>query len=138
MKLVMDSSAFAKRYVREEGSEQTNKLLQEASQLAFSILVIPEIISALNRRARENALTVDEYQFIKTQFMQDIDDSILLGLNSEVITCSVKLLENNQLRAMDALHVACALKWNAELFATADKRQLKAAEYEGLAVKLIG
>lgn len=134
----MDSSAFAKRYVRETGSEQTNELLQEASQLAFSILVIPEIISALNRRVRESAITTDDYQFIKTQFMQDIDDVILLGLNLEVINCSVRLLENNQLRAMDALHIACAFEWNAKLFATADKRQLEAAEHIGLSVKYIG
>ena len=40
----------------------------------------------------------------------------------------MKLLETNILRAMDALHVACALEWPVELFATADIRQLKAAK----------
>ncbi len=138
MKLVMDSSAFAKRYVREEGSEKANELLQETSQLALSILVIPEIISALNRRTRENVISADEYQFIKIEFMRDIDDTLLLRLNTAVINTSVKLLENNQLRAIDALHIACAIKWKAELFATADKKQLKAAESEGLPVEYIG
>ena len=48
------------------------------------------------------------------------------------------LLEHNVLRAMDALHVACALEWQAELFVTADKRQLKAARKSGINTEYIG
>jgi len=47
-------------------------------------------------------------------------------------------LENSSLRAMDALHVACALEWNADLFLTSDKRQFIAAKNVGLFAEFIG
>jgi hypothetical protein len=62
----------------------------------------------------------------------------VIQLTPSVISHSVKLLENNALRAMDALHVACALEWPADLFATSDKRQLIAAKNAGLLSKFIG
>jgi predicted nucleic acid-binding protein len=37
---------------------------------------------------------------------------------------------------MDALHVACAMQWGAELFVSADARQVAAAKKAGLRTKL--
>jgi predicted nucleic acid-binding protein len=36
---------------------------------------------------------------------------------------------------MDALHIACALEWGAEVFVSADARQLAAARRAGLRTK---
>ena len=138
MKLVVDSSAFAKRYVLEDGSERLDRLLQQASQLALCAILVPEIISGLNRRLREQALTPDDYRKAKKQLMNDIHDAIILQITPAVISRAVKLLENNVLRAMDALHVACALEWQAELFISADIRQVEAAKNAGLHTKYIG
>jgi predicted nucleic acid-binding protein len=44
MILSVDSSAFAKRYVFEGGSEITEDLLQRASKLALCNILVPEII----------------------------------------------------------------------------------------------
>ena len=44
MKLFVDSSAFAKRYVFEDGSKMMEDLLQRASQLALCAIMMPEII----------------------------------------------------------------------------------------------
>ncbi len=70
--------------------------------------------------------------------MEDVHDAIVLQVTPAVISHSVKLLETNVLRAMDALHIACALEWQAELFVTADKRQYKAAQNAGLFSEFIG
>jgi len=138
MKLICDSSALAKRYVLEDGSEALDHLLQRASQLALCTIVVPEIISGLNRRRREQILSSDDYRVIKRNLMKDVHDSIVLQITPAVISYSVSLLENNTLRAMDALHIACALEWQAELFATADRRQLNAAQNAGLLTEYIG
>ncbi len=138
MKLVVDSSAFAKRYVLEEGSEILDSLLQQASQLALCAILVPEIISGLNRRLGEQVLTQDDYRQAKKQLMNDIHDAIILQITPAVISRAVKLLENNVLRAMDALHVACALEWQAELFISADIRQVRAAKNAGLHTRYIG
>ena len=138
MKLLTDSSALAKRYILEEGSDKIDQFLKDASQLGLCTILVPEIISGLNRRRRERILSYDDYRTVKRQLMDDVHDAIVLQVTPAVISHSVKLLETNILRAMDALHIACALEWQAELFVTADKRQYKAAQNAGLLSELIG
>jgi predicted nucleic acid-binding protein len=138
MKLVVDSSSFAKRYVQEIGSDELESLLKDASELAFSVILVPEIISALIRRLREHILNLADYRIIKKQLLNDINDATVLQITPSVVSRSVKLLENNPLRAMDSLHVACALEWKADLFVTSDRKQFKAARNSGLHVEYIG
>ncbi|MFO7667062.1 MAG: type II toxin-antitoxin system VapC family toxin [Desulfobacterales bacterium] len=138
MKLAVDSSSFAKRYVQEIGSEELEHFLKNASELAFSVVLVPEIISGLNRRLREHVLTPADYRAAKKQLLNDVSDATLLQITPSVVSRSVKLLENNVLRAMDSLHLACALEWRADLFITSDRRQYMAAKNSGLIVECIG
>jgi uncharacterized protein len=138
MKLVVDSSSLAKRYVQEFGSEKLDYFLQNASELALCIILVPEIVSGLNRRIREGALDLKDYRMIRKQLLNDVRDSVILQITPSVISQSVKLLENNVLRAMDALHVACAIEWEADLFVTSDRRQLIAAKTAGLHTEFLG
>ena len=138
MKLVMDSSAFAKRYVYEHGSDIVDQILQRTSQLALCTILVPEIISGLNRRLREQFLSPDGYWKAKGHLMSDVSDAIILQVTPAVISRSVKLLEKNVLRAMDALHIAAALEWKAEYFVTADRRQVMAANNSGLRTEYVG
>jgi uncharacterized protein len=138
MKLAVDSSSFAKRYVQEIGSDELERFLGDASELAFSVVLVPEIISALNRRLREHILTLIEYRAVKRQLLNDLSDATVLQITPSIVSRSVKLLENNPLRAMDSLHVACALEWRADLFITSDRRQFMAAKNSGLHVEYIG
>lgn len=138
MKLVVDSSALAKRYVQETGSEKLDHFLQNASELALCIILVPEIVSGLNRRMREGALDLKNYRALRKQLIIDAQDAIILQITPSVISHSVNLLENNVLRAMDALHVACALEWKADLFITSDRRQWIAAQNAGLYSEYLG
>jgi hypothetical protein len=138
MKLVVDSSSLAKRYVQEFGSEKLDSLLQNASELALCIILVPEIVSGLNRRIREGALAIKDYRAARKQLLNDVRDATILQITPSVISHSVKLLENNVLRAMDALHVACALEWQADLFVTSDRRQSIAAQNAGLRTEYLG
>ena len=70
--------------------------------------------------------------------MNDIRDAVVLQVTSPVVSNAVRLLEQNALRAMDALHIACALEWKADLFVTADNRQLAAAKSSGLLTEFVG
>ena len=138
MKLAIDSTSFAKRYVQEDGSDQLDRLLEKASELAFCVTLVPEIVFGLNRRLREQVLTVADYRAVKKQLLDDVRDATVLQLTPSVISRSVKLLESNALRALDALHVACAFEWQADLFVTSDRRQFTAAENTGLQSDFIG
>jgi len=138
MKLAVDSSAFAKRYIQEVGSDKLDDILHSASELALCVILLPELIYGLNRRLREGALSDEDYRNAKKLLMDDVHDATVLQLTPAVISQAVNLLENNVLRAMDALHVACAIEWNAGLFVTSDRRQLDAAINSGLQTEYLG
>ena len=137
MKTFFDSSAFAKRYIQEPGSAAVEDLCQGSQRLALCVLCVPEILSALNRKVREKSLTLAHYLMIKEQLLADIRDAEIVNLTEEVVAYSAMALEQNPLRAMDALHVAAAKAWGAELFVTADKVQGRAAHRIGLKPQLI-
>jgi len=128
MKIFFDSSAFAKRYINEDGSDAVEQLCGKASELALSIICVPEIISALNRRLREGSLSQDQYRQAKACLITETADATIVNLVPSVVAASINILETSAVRAMDALHVACALQWNAELFVSSDERQLGAAK----------
>ena len=127
MKTFFDSSAFAKRYVEEVGSDAVERLCGKATALALSVICVPEIVSALSRRVREGALSRPQYQEAKARLSAEVAHATVVNLVPDVIADAIRVLETNAVRAMDALHVACALRWNAELFVSSDERQLTAA-----------
>jgi len=137
VKTFFDSSAFAKRYVEERGSQFVDDICLNAKEISMSVICVPEIISALNRQIREKRLSRRDYKHIKQHLSNDVRDAVIVNLIPEVITMSTKLLEASPLRAMDALHVACALVWGADLFVSSDKRQITAAKKAGLESRLV-
>ena len=137
MKLFLDSSAFAKRFVEESGSQDVEHLCTLADELFLSILCVPEIISALNRRTREKSLTRQEYAQAKHRLSQDVHDAVIINLSSDVVHSSIKVLETTPVRTLDAIQIACALACAADLFASADYRQISAAKIMGLKTQQI-
>lgn len=137
MKAFFDSSAFAKRYVEETGSKLVEDVCASASEISLSVICVPEIISALNRLIREKRLARREYQVIKQRLSEEVRDISIINLEPEVVATSTRLLEAFPLRALDALHVACALEWHAELFVSSDTRQIVAAKKVGLTVRRV-
>lgn len=137
MRAFFDSSAFAKRYILEEGSQLVEDICIETSSLGLSIICIPELISAFNRKLREKSLTSEDYYIAKSRLFEEIEDAIILNVTPSVVKTSITLLESNNLRAMDSLHVACAIEWDAELFVSSDYRQIEAAQNAGLTVRRV-
>lgn len=137
MKVCLDSSAFAKRFVAEHGSDAVDEMCVHASELGLSVLCVPEVVSALNRRLRERLLTPRQYRLAKQYLLDDVRDADIIQLTPAVVGSAVLILETSPVRAMDALHVACALEWNADVFVSADRRLVSAAKRTGLKTKLI-
>jgi len=137
VKTFFDSSAFAKRYVDEAGSDAVDAVCMEATELALSIICLPEVFSAMNRRLRERKLTQQQYEEAKKRLLAEVEDAVVVNLTSPVIAMCVAILESHPVRAMDALHIACAVQWDAELFVSADEQQIVAARKAGLCTRLI-
>jgi predicted nucleic acid-binding protein len=128
MKVYLDSSAFAKRFVDESGSDEVEALCMQASELGLSVICVPEVVSALNRRRREGLLTKQQYTEAKQHLIDDVRDASIINLTVSVVGSAINVLETSPIRAMDALHIACALEWGAKVFASSDKKQLAAAK----------
>ena len=137
MKLFLDSSAFAKRFVEEPGSQEVERLCSQATELGLSVLCVPEIISALNRRVREKNISRQNYILAKQRLSQDVRDAVIIHLTPDVVQTSIGILETHPLRTMDALHIACAMAWAVDLFVSADHRQVTTARAAGLTTKQI-
>ncbi len=137
MKTFFDSSAFVKRYIEEAGSQTVEALGLAATELAVSIVCIPEVISALNRRVRERDLSHHQYETAKDNMFEDARDIVIVNLTPDVLSTCTTILEASPVRALDALHVACAIEWEAELFVSGDKRQISAAKKAGLQTRLV-
>lgn len=138
LNVFLDSSALAKRYIEEKGSDQVQAILSSASTLAVSVICVPEIVSALCRRRRERKLSNEEYRNARASVLSDIDDATVIGLTEEVIAQAVGLLERFPLRSADALQIACAVEWSTDFFVSADDHQCRAARARGLRVQAIG
>lgn len=132
MRAFFDTSAFVKRYIEEPGSERVMEICREAEHLVLSLLCLPEMISTLNRLVREGKLSCGQYQHIKDLILEDFEDVEVCHITTEVITEAIGCLEKNPLRAMDALHLGCALVVRPDLFVSSDRRQIEAALSEGL------
>jgi uncharacterized protein len=127
VRLFLDSSALAKRYVAEKNSAKTRVLCHRANRLAVSIICLPELISMLRRLVRERRLSEANYQDLRARMFSDVADADICEITTDVMKCTISLLEAQPLRAMGAIQVACAHVYEAELFASADHRQLAAA-----------
>jgi len=137
MKIFFDSSVFIKKFIQEQGSSEVDDYCQQASELGLSIICLPEMMSALNRKVRERNLSMENYLKLKEQIAEDMKDIQIINLTPDVIESSISFLEENMLRSLDAIHLSCAKIWDAELFISSDKRQVLAAENSGLQVQYI-
>ncbi len=128
MKTFLDSSAFEKRYIEESGSNIVEELCSNATELGLSIICVPEIMSALTCRIRDTSLTQKQYNQAKNLLAKEVADATIIQVSPEIINKAMYALETNIVRTLDALHLASAMHWKADLFVSSDKRQLEAAK----------
>lgn len=138
MRLFLDSSALAKRYVEEPGSDKVLSLCCGAEEIILSSLCVPEIISGFNRLRREGNLSPARYRSLKRALAADVDEATIIDLTPLVIDRTIACLERSPLRASDAVHLASAIESMCDLFVTADHKQGQAASHLHLKVDSVG
>ena len=134
MRLFFDSSAFAKRYVSEQGSDAVLQWCDNATEIGLAGIAITEIISAFCRLQREGKITATQYRQLKAKLFADVEDVAICDTTPAVMRQAIISLEGNVLRGMDALHIGCAVVFAAEVFVSGDERQCDAAAKAGLRV----
>jgi predicted nucleic acid-binding protein len=137
MRVFFDTSAFVKRYIHESGTPEVLEWCDRATEIGLSGIVLVEIISSFCRLRRENKITELQYRQLKSLLLADIEDIAICDLTASVQVQAITALEKNVLRGMDAIHIGSALALQADIFVSADKRQLEAASRAGLRVVAI-
>ena len=113
--------------------------LLKSGRGATSRLSEVEVASALNRRAREGAFTLDERDRALASLENDFAALIVVEFTPEITTEAKALLLRHRLRAGDAVHLASGLYLQRELrqslpFVAFDDRLTEAARRQGLTV----
>ena len=142
--IYLDTSAFVKLYLREEGSAEVHGLVvgQQEPLPVWHFLEL-EFQNALRFKVFLSEMSSDEVDRIISLYLDrkrggqyfapSLDPIALHELSLQMTTRTQTI----GCRALDILHVAAARLCNATLFVTADKRQAALCEAEGRPVRLI-
>ena len=127
-----------KRYVREPGAVSVRRLLK-AAPAAASRLSEVEVASALVRRAREGAFSIEERDRALASLSDDFATLIIVEFTPDITADARALLVRHRLRAGDAVQLASCLYLQREMsqplpFVAFDDRLADAARHEGLTV----
>jgi uncharacterized protein len=141
----LDTSALAKRYIPEIGTPWINRITTPSKNnilLLLSQLTWVELQSAISRRQRENTLTLEESQILRTRFQSHWNtDYHIITVDQTLLNLATELIKKHPLRAYDAVQLASALIIQPSLsnpattpftFVSADDRLLTIAQLEGL------
>lgn len=139
----LDTSALAKLYIREAGTEQMVKLATRPDGPRLVILTLSrvELHSAIRRRVRSRELSPENAQVALESFQQHLMSIFLVQPITEVILeRALAVIDQQELRAYDAIQLAACLTQASQetgglaTFVSADRQLLEAAQAEGLAV----
>jgi uncharacterized protein len=137
MKLLLDSSAIAKRYKRESGHDAVERLLMGADTVVLAAHCKIEIASSLSREVHDSSIDMAQYAHAMSEVAQDFVDFDVRPISPEIEVLAIAAMAHTRLRAMDALHIGTAQVARVDLFVTADRKQALAAQAVGLKTELI-
>lgn len=134
-----DTSALAKRYVAEVGTNWVRNLVRPGSGnvVLVSELTLVELAAALARRQREGSVSPVEFSRLRNIFLVHVErEYLLVHPTRPVLLAASRLVETYPLRTLDAIQLACALDCVRELqvrptFVSADRTLLTIAVAEG-------
>ena len=143
MTVFVDASAIVKRYVAEAWSPTVAEL---GERIVVSDLSVVEVPSAIWRKHRAGELSAEDASLLVSAFSYDIRGSsyapprfATVELSSGVLDRAAELLPRHDLRASDAVQLACAIVARESLefcdtFVAFDRRLRLAAMSSGFVV----
>ena len=136
----LDSSALAKRYVLEPGSEEVKRLISEAQVVGTAWISLVEVVAALTKAVRVGALTSEESDSAIRSFEEDWPDLVRIQISEFLVGTAAGYARKHGLRGYDAVQLAAAAIWQDNLenpvtLLTFDRQLWAAARHEGMIVR---
>lgn len=136
--LYLDTSALAKVYVTEAGTERARRAIADADAVITASLTVAEFGAVLGRRLRDGSLTPADIGEIRIRFARDAAGYFFIDLSRALSDAASDLALEHDLRGADAVHIASALAFRARVtdgdlvVASGDRRMLRVATALGV------
>jgi len=141
----LDSSALAKRYVQEEGSETMDQIFERAEKgeesVFFSTWNVGELAVVFDKYEREGLLDAKQVMMTFLGEVKRLGKSRaaeVVPVSGSVIADAVTLTLRHHVYVADALQVASCKTASTAGLVTADRRLAGIAREEGLKVTFVG
>jgi predicted nucleic acid-binding protein len=139
----VDTSALAKRYIDEAGSEDFDAFLGRWPRVLISRLAVVEFRCVLQRRRRAAEIDAAYERAAMAGFADDVRSGYfqvepLTDRHAVVAHDLVGQLAGHSLRTLDALHLAIAQSAGVTVLATADRAMARAAAALGIRTATFG
>jgi predicted nucleic acid-binding protein len=139
----VDTSALAKRYIDEAGSDEFDAFLARRPRVRISRLAVVEFRCLLQRRWRVREIDAAYEQAALADFAADVGCGYFeiepLVDRHAIAACQlIDRLAGHPLRTLDALHLAIAQTVGSSVLATADRDMVRAAQALGFATVTFG
>jgi len=134
LKIFLDTSTLAKRYVQEPGSEELEELFFSLVKEAFvSTLAFVEFAAAIGRKLRKKEILEESAAKAMRELEKDWHGLFSkIPLTDDLAMSAASLAVQYPLTGADAVHLASALAVDADLFVVSDNLLISAAEKIGI------
>ena len=139
-RLYLDSSAIAKRYVQEKGTDSINLVYSKCDakehSAVFSMWNVGEVLGVLDQYRQRSWLTQQQYnQAVKNLAGESLrliamDALEIVPVSSSAVTESWRLVEKYHIYQSDGLQIVTCRRSKADFLLTADKNLAEAAMKE--------
>jgi uncharacterized protein len=141
-KIYLDSSAIVKRYVREKGTDSANLIFLKSDtkeiSICFSFWNIGESIGVLDQYSQRNWITKQQHEQAVKSFAAEcvrllaMDALHIVPVDSFALSECWNLIEKYHIYEAESLQIVSAKRSESDLFLSADRLLLRAAEEENI------
>jgi predicted nucleic acid-binding protein len=134
-----------KRYVTEPGTASLDHIFERAAtrqlQIVFSAWNVGETIGVIDQRRQRGQMTASEFSSALFNFSDETLRTVrqgnlqLVPLAGSILTDAWRILMEEHIYSADALQIATCKSERCEVFASADRNLLQAAENQGLSAE---
>jgi uncharacterized protein len=138
----IDTSAYLKLHVKENGSQEVRNLVRE-NQVLSSAILLTECFSALSRKRQGMEIGDEDFHTLVSRIKEGAPYVDIVRLTDEVLMRAEVVALQSTARALDAIHIASAIIFQEATkinltFVTSDKKQQEVANHQGLKTLFVG
>ena len=136
----LDTSAWLKLYVEEDGSEAVHAAVEQAEQTCTHLIAYAELRAALAKAQRMNRLTAEQKTVLLPVIEQDWETLNVILPTEMLIKRAGNLADQFGLRGYDSIHLAAAEAISLQImpqplvFACFDKHLNESAKLLGMTI----